>query len=78
MTDNSDRSERYSMEYGPTARNLMESRSAESHAEFFLPYLREGIDVLDCGCGPGTISVKIAEMVTPGKFVGIDPSEGHF
>jgi hypothetical protein len=34
MTDNSDRSERYSMGYGPAARNLMESRLAESHAEF--------------------------------------------
>jgi SAM-dependent methyltransferase len=28
--------------------------------------------LLDCGCGPGTITVNLAEVVAPGEVVGID------
>jgi len=28
--------------------------------------------VLDCGCGPGSITIGLAERVTPGEVVGID------
>ena len=42
---------------------------------FFLPYLAEGHAVLDCGCGPGSITLGIARAVAPGEVVGADVDE---
>ena len=41
-------------------------------ADFLLPHLSEGKSVLDCGCGPGPITLSFAEIVAPGRVVGID------
>jgi ubiquinone/menaquinone biosynthesis C-methylase UbiE len=30
------------------------------------------MSLLDCGCGPGTITIGLAQAVTPGQVVGID------
>jgi SAM-dependent methyltransferase len=51
---------------------MMAGRTAASHAGFLLPYLRAGMHVLDCGCGPGSITLGLAEVVAPGEVVGID------
>jgi ubiquinone/menaquinone biosynthesis C-methylase UbiE len=48
------------------------ARRAESHAAFFTPYLALGMRVLDCGCGPGSITCDLARIVAPGEVVGID------
>jgi ubiquinone/menaquinone biosynthesis C-methylase UbiE len=41
------------------------------------PYVREGMTVLDVGCGPGFFSVEIAKMVTAsGKVIAADLQEG--
>ncbi len=54
-------------------RRWMSERSAASHAGFFVPQLRPGMRVLDCGCGPGSISLDLAQLVRPGgEVVGID------
>jgi ubiquinone/menaquinone biosynthesis C-methylase UbiE len=58
----------------PTAR-LMLKRTAAKHAAFFTPFLRPGMRVLDCGCGPGTITLDLATLVAPGRVVGIDLEE---
>lgn len=55
----------------------MSLRSAEKEAGFLLPHLRKGMRVLDCGCGPGTITQGLARAVAPGKVVGIDLSEAQ-
>lgn len=34
--------------------------------------------LLDCGCGPGTITVNLAEVVAPGEVVGIDLEDKQF
>jgi SAM-dependent methyltransferase len=51
----------------------MARRSLSSHGSFFRPFLWPGAVVLDCGCGPGTITTGIALAVAPGGSVtGID------
>lgn len=49
-------------------------RTAENSAAYLLPALHAGLDVLDVGCGPGTITVDLAARVAPGRVVGIDVS----
>jgi ubiquinone/menaquinone biosynthesis C-methylase UbiE len=48
------------------------SRTAVGEAAFFLPYLQRGMRLLDLGCGPGTITMDLAEIVAPGDVVGLD------
>ena len=50
------------------------SRTAENSAGYLLPHLRPGMDVLDVGCGPGTITVDLGRRVAPGRITGIDRS----
>jgi ubiquinone/menaquinone biosynthesis C-methylase UbiE len=46
------------------------------HAAFFLPYVKTGMTLLDCGCGPGSLTVGLAQAVGPGMVVGIDCEPG--
>jgi len=64
--------EQYTMGYGPAATAIMAMRTAESHAAFFLPHLKSGMSLLDCGCGPGTITAGLAKVVAPGVVVGTE------
>jgi SAM-dependent methyltransferase len=50
-------------------------RSADNSAAYLLPHLRPGQDLLDVGCGPGTITVDLARRVAPGTTLGIDRAE---
>jgi len=50
-------------------------RTAENSAAYLLPHLAAGLDLLDVGCGPGTITVDLARLVAPGRVVGIDRAE---
>ncbi len=69
MTNNR---EQYTMGYGPAATAIMAQRRAQSHAAFFLQRLKPGMSLLDCGCGPGTITLGFAEIVAPGQVVGTE------
>lgn len=56
----------------PAVQEYYEGREAAPVADFFLPHLQSGISLLDAGCGPGTITLGLAEAVDPGQTVGID------
>ncbi len=49
-------------------------RTAEKNAAFFLPHLNPGMALLDAGCGPGSITLGLAEAVAPGEVIGVDIS----
>ncbi len=44
-------------------------RTAENSAGYLLPLLQPGMRLLDVGCGPGTITMDLAELVGPGGRV---------
>lgn len=39
-----------------------------------MPYLNPGTHIVDVGCGPGSITVELAQRVSPGRVVGVDVS----
>ena len=47
-------------------------RTAENSAGYLLASLRPGLDLLDVGCGPGTITTDLARRVAPGRMVAVD------
>ncbi len=75
--DASDGQERYTLGYESEVMQYIQSRTAEKEAKFFLPQLRSGMSLLDCGCGPGTITAGLARAVSTCSVVGIDMDEGQ-
>ncbi len=49
-------------------------RTASEDARFMLDYLKPGMQVLDCGCGPGSITLGLASYIAPGRILGVDIS----
>ena len=47
-------------------------RRTGAAAAFLTPYLRPGMQLIDCGCGPGSITADLAEFVAPSLVVGVD------
>jgi ubiquinone/menaquinone biosynthesis C-methylase UbiE len=68
----------YTPGYSAPVLSLMVERRANTHAAFFLPYLRPGWKLLDAGCGPGTITLGLAEKVAPGRVIGIDMESSQY
>jgi ubiquinone/menaquinone biosynthesis C-methylase UbiE len=55
-----ERRETYTVGYSDVAVRYMQRRHAARDAAFLLPHLKSGMKLLDCGCGPGTITVGLA------------------
>ncbi|MFG3505136.1 methyltransferase domain-containing protein [Streptomyces sp. NPDC047821] len=52
-------------------------RTAANSAAYLLGEVRPGLDVLDVGCGPGTITADLAALVSPGGSVtAVDAAGG--
>src|SRR5215472_6218342 len=51
-------------------------RTAENSARYVLGHLEAGAEILDVGCGPGTITAGLAALVPDGWVVGIDAAAG--
>ena len=47
-------------------------RTADNSAAYLLAHLKAGMQLLDVGCGPGTLTVDLARRVSPGAVVGVD------
>ncbi|MEM7172947.1 MAG: methyltransferase domain-containing protein [Pseudomonadota bacterium] len=65
--------ENYLHDYeGVLTARIIGRRSAQVHGAFVLPYLRDGMALLDCGCGPGSITIGLAQAIPQGHVTGID------
>ena len=67
----------YTMGYTPEFLQLLARRNAPANAAHLLPRLQSGQRLLDFGCGPGTITMGLAEAVYPGDVHGIDMEESQ-
>ncbi len=47
-------------------------RTAENSAGYLLPYLSQGMSLLDIGCGPATITADLAALIAPGPVTAVD------
>ena len=65
----------YTMGYSDEFQEMLKHRSAGTHAAHLLPYLKPGLRVLDFGCGPGTISVGLAQAVDRGCTAHMEASQ---
>ena len=77
MSDQASQESTYTMGYSDDFQQMLDRRSAQTHAAHLLPHLKPGQRVLDFGCGPGTISMGLARAVEPGEFHGIDMEESQ-
>jgi SAM-dependent methyltransferase len=63
----------YAPGFTDDVRGMLDARRADEHAAFLLEHLSSGDRVLDAGCGPGAITLGLAQAVGPhGLVVGVD------
>jgi len=67
---------RYTHGHGAAVLSAHSRRGAEDSAAYLLPHLNAGMDLLDVGCGPATITADLAERVAPARVVGLDAASG--
>ncbi|MEU5211555.1 class I SAM-dependent methyltransferase [Streptomyces sp. NPDC020742] len=51
-------------------------RTAANSAGYLLPHLRPHLQILDVGCGPGTITADLAALVPDGQVTGLERAPG--
>jgi ubiquinone/menaquinone biosynthesis C-methylase UbiE len=66
------REEVYSHGHHESVLRSHEWRTAANSAGHLLAHLAPGDDLVDIGCGPGTITLDLARRVAPGRVVGVD------
>jgi hypothetical protein len=67
----------YSFGYSPTAIQMLKGHTAEEQANFFLPYVRPGMHVLDCGdttrcskrSGSDILTIRARHMVSHARLL---------
>ncbi len=64
--------ENYPVGYSATVVNTFKKRSAFEKGRFLIPHLKETDYLLDCGCGPGSITLDFASILEKGKVIGVD------
>jgi len=74
LSDGSVRTPRYTHGHSPAVLSAHSRRGAADSAAYLLPHLSAGMDLLDVGCGPASITADLAELVAPGRVVALDAS----
>jgi SAM-dependent methyltransferase len=69
-----ERAETYTHGHAESVLRSHRWRTVENSAAYLIPRLRSGVDLLDVGCGPGSITIDLARRVAPGRVVGMDAS----
>jgi ubiquinone/menaquinone biosynthesis C-methylase UbiE len=64
----------YALGYGKGTTDAYDNRTAANSARFLVGHLEPHMRILDIGCGPGSISCGLAELVPQGSVLGIDVS----
>jgi SAM-dependent methyltransferase len=70
-----ERSETYTHGHAESVLRSHRWRTVENSAAYLADHLVPDARVLDVGCGPGTITIDIAQRVAPGRVVGLDAAE---
>lgn len=63
---------KYPVGYSSTVTNTFKKRSAFEKGRFLIPHLKETDHLLDCGCGPGSMTLDFASLLKKGRVSGID------
>lgn len=64
----------YTLGHDDATLKAHQERTANVVAAYLLPHIRSSDDILDVGCGPGTITLGLAGQAPEGRTVGIDYS----
>lgn len=62
----------YPIGYSDAVVQTFKKRSAFDKGCFLIPHLKETDHLLDCGCGPGSISLDFATLLPKGRVTGMD------
>ena len=76
LSDDSAGMARYTHGHSAPVLSAHSRRGATDSAAYLLPHLSAGMDLLDVGCGPASITADLAERVAPGRVVGLDAAAG--
>ena len=72
LSDGSVETARYTHGHSAAVLSAHSRRGAADSAAYLLAHLRTGMDLLDVGCGPASITADLAERVAPGRVVALD------
>lgn len=76
LPDGSVETARYTHGHSAAVLSAHSRRGAADSAAYLLAHLNAGMDLLDVGCGPASITADLAERVTPGRVVALDAAAG--
>jgi ubiquinone/menaquinone biosynthesis C-methylase UbiE len=67
-----ERAETYTHGHAESVLRSHRWRTVDNSAAYLAERLTSGTEVLDVGCGPGTITIDIARRVAPARVLGLD------
>ncbi|KAL4787113.1 S-adenosyl-L-methionine-dependent methyltransferase [Aspergillus varians] len=62
----------YATNHAPSVLKTHSWRTAQNSAPHLLPHLTPSMKILDIGCGPGSITVSLAELIPSGHITGLE------
>lgn len=74
-TEQERESESYTHGHHESVLRSHRSRNVANSAAYLAPLLNNDHNILDIGCGPGTLTVDLARQVPHGKVTGVDAAE---